>query len=77
MAQTHAERQQKYYSNRRQRNDRQASIWLPPAADKALNFLADHHKLGKCEVVNRLLLRATAAIVSNLELGSKEWEILK
>ena len=79
MARTTAQRQAAYRARRATagndgNGERRLSTWVSTEADLALERLARRYAGTKREMLERLVLRADAAIVRRLEPDSAEWD---
>jgi hypothetical protein len=79
MAQTTAERQAAFRARRATAGDdgngeRRLDMWVTTEADLALARLARHYSVTKREMLERLVVRADAAIVRRLDPDSAEWD---
>jgi hypothetical protein len=79
MARTTAQRQAAYRARRATagndgNGERRLSTWVSTEADLALERLARRYAVTKREMLERLVLRADAAIVRRLEPDSAEWD---
>jgi len=80
MAQTTAERQAAYRARRATagndgNGERRLSMWVTTEADLALARLACRYSVTKREMLERLIVRADAAIVRKLDPDSAEWNV--
>lgn len=76
MAMTAAERQAAYRDRRATAGDngeRRINTWVSTGAALALDRLAQHHKLSKRAMLERLVLAADEGITSTLDPDSVEW----
>ncbi len=79
MAQTTAERQAAYRARRATagddgNGDRRLSMWVTTEADLALARLANRYSVAKREMLERMVVRADAAILRRLDPDSEEWD---
>jgi hypothetical protein len=79
MAQTNAERQAAYRARRATagnegNGEHRLSMWVTTEADLALERLARRYTVTKREMLERLVLKADAAIVRRLEPDSSGWD---
>jgi hypothetical protein len=79
MAQTTAERQAAYRARRATagndgNGERRLSIWVTTETDLALARLAFRYSVTKREMLERLVVRADAAVIRRLEPDSAEWD---
>ncbi len=76
MAKTAAERQADYRDRRATAGDngeKRINTWVDAGVALALDRLAQHHKLSKRAMLERLVLAADEGIVSTLDPDSVEW----
>ena len=79
MAQTTAERQAAYRARRATagndgNGERRLDMWVTTEADLALARLAHRYSVTKREMLERLVVRADAAVVRRFDPDSAEWD---
>jgi hypothetical protein len=79
MAQTTAERQAAYRARRATagndgNGERRLRMWVTTETDLALARLAFRYSVTKREMLERLIVRADAAVIRRLEPDSAEWD---
>ena len=79
MAQTNAERQAAYRARRATagtdgNGERRFDMWVTTEAELALARLARRYSVTKREMLERLAVRADAAIVRRLDPDSEQWD---
>ena len=75
MAKTAAQRQADYRARRNNGDgERRINTWVTSATDCALDRLAKHHRITKRHMLERLIVKADAAILRTLDLDTPDWD---